>query len=411
MFRAARTNVSPEVQRRRICALADAAEAHRHQGRYEKAESLLRRALTLAPAAFGGDDLAVASLLNNLAVVHKYQGRFTEAGRLYRRALRITVRALGPEHPDVAAVYHNLGGLEHARGRYAKGEPFARRSVAIREKALGADHPDVAADRAALAALLDGQGKYDEAERLCRRALAVFERVFGPEHYEVAVNLNNLAALRQSRGDAAGAERLARRAPGAQGEAPRPGPPGHGPDPEQPGGAVQVAAEVCGGGRAVPAGAGRLRAEAGQAAPQHCRLPGQPRPPAPGHDPAARALTRQAFCPFHPLTEGRFPMKPRKPEQAKAKQIEPRKEVKKAPFRIVKLEERIAPALTVNHNETLLREAAESDRKAPQPRGRQRPRRFRIDKLEERIAPKGNPHGTTDPCADLRVGAECSHYN
>ena len=150
----------------------------------------------------------------------------------------------GLEHPLAATLFHNLGGLEHARGRYAEGEPHARRSVEIRERLLGPDHPDTAADVAALAALLDGQGKYDEAEQLYRRALAVFERAYGPEHYEVAVNLNNLAALyHATRASGRGRAAVPAR-PRRQGETARDRTPRRGDDAEQPGGLLQVAAEV-----------------------------------------------------------------------------------------------------------------------------------------------------------------------
>src|SRR5262245_29292153 len=114
---ARRGHAGLEEQRRRVCALAEMAEAHRQQGRYRQAEGRLRQALVLAKA--GGDRLAMASLLNNLAVVHKYQGRFAEASRRYRRAQSLLKSVLGPEHPDMATVYHNRGGLEHARGRHA----------------------------------------------------------------------------------------------------------------------------------------------------------------------------------------------------------------------------------------------------------------------------------------------------
>jgi hypothetical protein len=68
-------------------------------------------------------------------------------------------------------------------------------------------------------------------------------------------------------------------------------------------------------------------------------------------------------------------MEPRKdvviqPARTKAKQqARPRR------FEIVKLEERIAPKLAANHNETLVREEA-------------KPERFQIVRLEERIAPR-----------------------
>ena len=76
--------------------------------------------------------------------------------------------------------------------------------------------------------------------------------------------------------------------------------------------------------------------------------------------------------------------------------MEPRKEVKQEPkaqkarrkevkFQIVKLEDRIAPKLGANHNETLVRDPAQGKPKA---RKEERKRRLQIVKLEQRIAPK-----------------------
>src|SRR5262245_1243197 len=93
---AERVQVRLQAQRRRVCALAEAAERYRSRAGYRQAESLLRQALAIAVKALGSEDPLVATLLNNLAVVHKYQGRFAEAGRLYLRALRLLEQALGP---------------------------------------------------------------------------------------------------------------------------------------------------------------------------------------------------------------------------------------------------------------------------------------------------------------------------
>jgi len=75
-------------------------------------------------------------------------------------------------------------------------------------------------------------------------------------------------------------------------------------------------------------------------------------------------------------------MKPRKDvkQQTKALAV-PRKEPK---LRIVKLEERIAPKLGANHNETLVREPA----KAAEVRRKEQKPKLQIVKLEERIAPR-----------------------
>jgi hypothetical protein len=79
--------------------------------------------------------------------------------------------------------------------------------------------------------------------------------------------------------------------------------------------------------------------------------------------------------------------------------VKPRKDVKherKAPagkridqrrkLSIIKLEERVAPKLAVNHNETLVRDSAKL--KTPVVRSKGQKRKLQIVKLEERIAPK-----------------------
>jgi hypothetical protein len=68
------------------------------------------------------------------------------------------------------------------------------------------------------------------------------------------------------------------------------------------------------------------------------------------------------------------------------KKQKPRKVEKKRPFQIVKLEERIAPKLAVNYNETLVRAPAKAKPSATGVHaGKQK---LQIVKLEERIAPK-----------------------
>src|SRR3954454_22138119 len=81
---------------------------------------------------------------------------------------------------------------------------------------------------------------------------------------------------------------------------------------------------------------------------------------------------------------GGFLMEPRKEGTQEQKGPEVRKEEQKPKLQIVKLEERIAPKLGANHNETLVREPA----KASEVRREEHKPKLQIVKLEERIAPK-----------------------
>jgi hypothetical protein len=75
-------------------------------------------------------------------------------------------------------------------------------------------------------------------------------------------------------------------------------------------------------------------------------------------------------------------MEPGTEAKHEPKAADVRRKDPKPKLRIVKLEERIAPKIALNHNETLVRELA----KAPEVH-REKPR-LRIVKLEERVAPR-----------------------
>lgn len=233
----------------RARALTAEGESSRLAGLWPRAVEAHSWALSLAEASFG-ESIPTASIAQNLAMVFKYTGRFDDAEALYTRALSIAETA--GEDRLVAVICHNLGGLAHARGNHEDGIAWARRSIAVR--ATLDDPVALAADRGALAGLLIEAGELDEAaehlhaarevfaahlgqddhevavvdgnlatvalrtgdldaaERHARAALAGKERRLGPRHPELAVTLTTLGTIRRQRGDAAGAVALHRRA-------------------------------------------------------------------------------------------------------------------------------------------------------------------------------------------------------
>jgi len=192
------TVVADELRRLLISGQLALAGVVRAAGRLGDAETLARRALARAEAAFPQGDHLVAEALNVLGMIHKFQGRYDEAEPLYQRALSL-VTALRDVEAE-ATVLHNLGGLCHARGELAAGEPLARRAVELRERLLGADHPMTAADREAWGALLEGLGRLTEAEQAYASSLATFEAHLGPQSLEVASSLAALGSVQHAQG-------------------------------------------------------------------------------------------------------------------------------------------------------------------------------------------------------------------
>lgn len=171
------------------------AAVMRSTSRYEEAERLLRRSLSMTEAASGPDHTAVADKLTGLATLFQATERYAEAEPLLRRALEIKEARLGSNHPATAAALNNLAQVLQQTERLSEVEPLLRRSLAIREAGHGKNHPDIATALNNLGAFLSRRKRYSEAEPLMRRALAIDEAALDPDHPDIGRDLSNLAAL------------------------------------------------------------------------------------------------------------------------------------------------------------------------------------------------------------------------
>ncbi len=103
------------------------------QGRYAKAEKLLKAALKEAEN-FGEQDQRFTTSLNNLAALYRTQGKYAEAEPLYKRALFVLTKALGPDHPNVALMLENYAASLRKMNRGDEAETLEARAQAIRAK-------------------------------------------------------------------------------------------------------------------------------------------------------------------------------------------------------------------------------------------------------------------------------------
>ncbi len=165
--------------------------------RYQQAELLLLRALSIRQQVLEANHPDTARTLNALGVLYFNQGKYQKAESLLQEALVIHEQVLWGEHPDVAQTLHNLANLYRTRGAYVEAEPFYLRALHIRETTLGANHPLVAESYYGLAKLYDSQENYQQAEKLCKQALYIQEQHLGDNHPLVAATLNILAKIYQ----------------------------------------------------------------------------------------------------------------------------------------------------------------------------------------------------------------------
>lgn len=162
-------------------------------GRYDEAETMLQRALSLGEAALGPDHPDVALNLQNLGALYIAKGDSGAGVALLERAIGILERSYGPDHLEIYSPLYNLASIQFEDGNPVEARANAERAQAILQSALGPDHPEQAAVLTLLSRLEAQEGRYDSSVRMTERALELVQAAYGPDHPEVAVMLSNLA--------------------------------------------------------------------------------------------------------------------------------------------------------------------------------------------------------------------------
>jgi tetratricopeptide (TPR) repeat protein len=143
-------------------------------GRYNEAESVMRKALDLAERSFPQGDSFVGVVLNDLGGILRAKGNLAEADTMIRKSL-----AMQKTPVDGARRQANLANLLAAQGKYSEAEATYREALAVLTKHLGENNGDVAKIRGYLAALLQTEGKVAEAEAMERNAITSHKRLYG----------------------------------------------------------------------------------------------------------------------------------------------------------------------------------------------------------------------------------------
>jgi serine/threonine-protein kinase len=219
-------------------------------GRFDRAETLLDRAVSVRRAALGERAPELAESLLALAQVEWRQARPDESRRLIEQALAIRRSAFGNDHPGVAealtrlgyvstlpaqetlyrealAIYQRTGAQPQQpvrllqqlatnlrrQGRFEASIAADRQSLELARSRFGPESPEAAYAMIHLADFeRDLRNDYAGAERLLRRGLELQTRHLGPNSLDLIHGLHSLADLRSLRGDHAEAEALSRRA-------------------------------------------------------------------------------------------------------------------------------------------------------------------------------------------------------
>ncbi|GJG85300.1 hypothetical protein tb265_04810 [Gemmatimonadetes bacterium T265] len=188
--------------------LHDLGVSRRLRSDLRGADTLLGRALAIRAALPGDHDADLDATRYELATVYRIQARFAEAGRLLRQVIASRRRTPGPALADAL---EQFGLVRYDVGDYAADEALARETIAIRERWLGPEHPAVAVAYQRLGTVLNEVGRVREAERAVRWALAIQRRRLPAGHPDVLYTESELSWVLLAKREYAEAERVQRR--------------------------------------------------------------------------------------------------------------------------------------------------------------------------------------------------------
>jgi serine/threonine protein kinase/tetratricopeptide (TPR) repeat protein len=172
-------------------------------GHYDRAEEMLKSALSVARKAYPSNHPELAAPMTSLAVLLHERGKFDEAEALYREALELRQRHFGRDDEGTASILSNLGILLQDKGDTEAAEPIFREILDMDRKLLGDDDLNVAIDLNNLGNIMRDKGDYESGESYLREAISILQK---HGHPWVSVAMSNLGELMNRKGDYAAAE-------------------------------------------------------------------------------------------------------------------------------------------------------------------------------------------------------------
>jgi len=225
----------PNIDDRVFNQVAELAELHRQQGRYQESKDLLSgiiqtalqvnnleaankakgylartfkdegalakaRVLTEEVLNFGAihwldRPISIYNTTLELGAIYQAEGELADAQATFEKAFAGLSRDFGDLHPSTLVAGVNLAQIYEKNGLYDLAEPLMKTTLTRLEANFGSAHPDSLRARNNLAMLDESQGKFDEAAPRYLASIEILQQVYGPDYTDVIAVKNNLAYL------------------------------------------------------------------------------------------------------------------------------------------------------------------------------------------------------------------------
>ena len=198
-------NKDPEVQAELYQTLGN---SYRHLGVFDKADSLLSRALSQRQSLYGPEHAQVAESLIALGLLRMDQRKLDEAEQLVRNGMEMTKRVSPDDKVALASAMTALGNVLSTRGSHNDAIPVIEEAVKVLDSG-----PPTQELLEALIQLSEANfyaSHYDTSETLTQRTKSIAQQLYGDRHFQVGKALMNLAAIQFQRGNYQEAEQFYR---------------------------------------------------------------------------------------------------------------------------------------------------------------------------------------------------------
>jgi tetratricopeptide (TPR) repeat protein len=169
------------------------ANAYGRGGRYQEAEKLEVRILSMQCEILGERHPDTIMASNNLALTYRDLGKLKEAEELLVNVFAMWREVLGERHPHTINASNNLAITYCDLGKLKEAEELQVNVLAMRREVLGDRHPHTINASSNLAVTYRDLDKLKEAEELQVNVLTMRREVLGERHPDTIMASNNLA--------------------------------------------------------------------------------------------------------------------------------------------------------------------------------------------------------------------------
>ncbi|CAF1563121.1 unnamed protein product [Adineta ricciae] len=168
---------------------------------FDSSIAYYHQVLSKVPKPLKLNDVALATIHNDLAYAYRESHRYQEAVRHYQTALDLRLMQGPSGEKDLAITYSDFGWLLMNMRHMEKALNFHQRALKIRERSLGYNHSDTAMSYNCLGLVATYTGNFDLALQYLTNALTIRRECLPAQHPFIAMTFSSFGSYYEALSD------------------------------------------------------------------------------------------------------------------------------------------------------------------------------------------------------------------